>query len=78
MDTVLVSEGTPAITTARDDALAAAIAAHGPVLLATARVITMDADEAQDGLDWIAAPAGGCPLDSCWMVGEVEREAAPG
>ena len=47
MDTVLVSEGTPA-TTGERDALADALAAHGPVLLATARVITMDADEAQD------------------------------
>jgi RNA polymerase sigma-70 factor (ECF subfamily) len=51
MDTVLVSEGTRATTGERDtpaDALADALAAHGPVLLATARVITMDADEAQD------------------------------
>jgi RNA polymerase sigma factor (sigma-70 family) len=51
MDTVLVSEGTPATTGERDalaDELADAMAAHGPVLLATARVITMDADEAQD------------------------------
>jgi RNA polymerase sigma-70 factor, ECF subfamily len=47
MDTVQVHEGNPATTGARDD-VAGALAAHGSVLLATARVITMDADEAQD------------------------------
>ena len=55
MDTVLVSEGTPARATGRDTraeasagTLAAALVAHRPVLLATARVITMSPHEAED------------------------------
>jgi RNA polymerase sigma factor (sigma-70 family) len=47
METVQVTEGSPAKQVARD-AVADALAAHGPVLLATARVITLDLDEAQD------------------------------
>lgn len=47
MDSVQVTEGSPAATWARDDVVAE-LAVHGPVLLATARLITMDPDEAQD------------------------------
>lgn len=47
MDTVLVNEGTPAIVSAGDE-VADRLVVYGPVLLATARVITMNAAEAQD------------------------------
>lgn len=47
MDTVQVTEGSPATARARDE-IVDELAAHGPVLLATARVITLDLDEAQD------------------------------
>jgi RNA polymerase sigma factor (sigma-70 family) len=47
MDTARVTELAPA--DARDrDALVAALDGHGPMLLAAARVITLDTDEAQD------------------------------
>lgn len=47
MDTVQVTEGAPATARTRDEILDE-LAAHGPVLLATARLITLDLDEAQD------------------------------
>ncbi len=54
MDTVRVTERSPAATSPRDatasarDEIVDGLAAHGPVLLATARLITLDHDEAQD------------------------------
>jgi len=47
MDTAQVTELAPADTRDRD-ALVAALDDHGPMLLAAARVITLDTDEAQD------------------------------
>jgi len=47
MDTVQVTEGSPATARTRDE-IVDELAAHGPVLLATARLITLDLDEAQD------------------------------
>jgi RNA polymerase sigma factor (sigma-70 family) len=47
METVQVTEGSPATGLARDEVVGG-LAAHGPVLLATARLITLDPDEAQD------------------------------
>ena len=47
MDTVQVTEGSPATARTRDE-IVNELAAHGPVLLATARLITLDLDEAQD------------------------------
>jgi RNA polymerase sigma factor (sigma-70 family) len=47
MDTVRVDEGSPATVRTRDD-IVVELSAHGPVLLATARLITLDLDEAQD------------------------------
>lgn len=44
---MLVTEGTAAVARTREE-LARELAAHGPILLATARVITLDLDEAQD------------------------------
>lgn len=47
MDTVQVTEGSPATARTRD-AIVDELTVHGPVLLATARLITLDLDEAQD------------------------------
>jgi RNA polymerase sigma factor (sigma-70 family) len=47
MDTAQVTELAPADTRDRDS-LVAALDDHGPMLLAAARVITLDTDEAQD------------------------------
>ena len=47
MDTVQVTERSPATARTRDE-MVSELAAHGPVLLATARLITLDPDEAQD------------------------------
>lgn len=47
MDTLPMTERSPAAARARDE-IVDELAVHGPVLLATARLITLDPDEAQD------------------------------
>jgi RNA polymerase sigma factor (sigma-70 family) len=47
MHTLQVTEGSPATELTRDGVVDE-LAVHGPVLLATARLITLDLDEAQD------------------------------